>query len=90
LHAEEHEMEDRGIAGDTAPRPFRYRNLGAMATVSRFRALAVIGDLRIRAERTQEARQPQADRCDQHQRTIPISIATVLIATRCRRMEKLA
>jgi NADH dehydrogenase len=37
----------RRIEGDTARRPFRYRNLGAMATVSRFRALGVIGRLRV-------------------------------------------
>ena len=37
----------RRIAGDTARRPFRYRDLGTMATISRFRALAVIGRLRV-------------------------------------------
>ena len=29
------------------PRPFRYRNLGTMATISRFRAVAGIGPIRI-------------------------------------------
>jgi NADH dehydrogenase len=37
----------RRIGGDTTRRPFRYRDLGAMATVSRFRALAVIGRMRV-------------------------------------------
>ena len=37
----------RRIAGDTTPRPFRYRNLGAIATISVFRALASIGGLRV-------------------------------------------
>jgi NADH:ubiquinone reductase (H+-translocating) len=36
----------RRIAGDTTPRPFRYRDLGTMATISRFRAIAVRGRLR--------------------------------------------
>jgi NADH dehydrogenase len=36
----------RRIAGDTARRPFRYRDLGTMATISRFRAIAVRGRLR--------------------------------------------
>jgi NADH:quinone reductase (non-electrogenic) len=31
----------RRIAGDTTRRPFRYRDLGTMATISRFRAIAV-------------------------------------------------
>ena len=35
------------IAGDPAHRPFRYRDRGSMATVSRFRALAVIGRMRV-------------------------------------------
>jgi NADH:ubiquinone reductase (H+-translocating) len=29
------------------PRPFRYRDLGTMATISRFRAVAGIGPIRI-------------------------------------------
>jgi len=33
----------RRVGGDTARRPFRYRDLGTMATISRFRALAVAG-----------------------------------------------
>ena len=33
----------RRLAGDTARRPFRYRDFGTMATISRFRALAAIG-----------------------------------------------
>ena len=36
----------RRIAGDATPRPFRYRDLGTMATISRFRAVAVRGRLR--------------------------------------------
>ena len=36
----------RRIAGDTTRRPFRYRDLGTMATISRFRAIAVRGRLR--------------------------------------------
>jgi NADH:ubiquinone reductase (H+-translocating) len=36
----------RRIAGDTTRRPFRYRDLGMMATISRFRAIAVRGRLR--------------------------------------------
>jgi len=36
----------RRIAGDTTRRPFRYRDLGTMATISRFRAIAVCGRLR--------------------------------------------
>ena len=36
----------RRIAGDHMPRPFRYRDLGSMATISLFRALAAIGPLR--------------------------------------------
>ncbi len=35
----------RRIAGDTTPRPFRYRDRGTMATISRFRAIAVCGRL---------------------------------------------
>jgi NADH dehydrogenase len=37
----------RRIGGDTDRRPFRYRDRGSMATVSRFRALAVIGGMRV-------------------------------------------
>ena len=37
----------RRLAGDTTRRPFRYRNLGTMATISRFRAVASIGRLRL-------------------------------------------
>jgi NADH dehydrogenase len=36
----------RRIAGDTTRRPFRYRDRGTLATISRFRALAVVGHLR--------------------------------------------
>jgi NADH dehydrogenase len=36
----------RRLAGDTAQRPFRYRDLGTMATISRFRALAAVGRVR--------------------------------------------
>ena len=35
------------LAGDTSRRPFRYRNFGSMATISRFRALAAIDRLRL-------------------------------------------
>ncbi len=37
----------RRLAGDDTSRPFRYRDLGSMATVSRFRAVAMLGPLRI-------------------------------------------
>jgi NADH dehydrogenase len=37
----------RRLDGDTAERPFRYRDLGTMATVSRFQAIASIGRVRI-------------------------------------------
>ena len=37
----------RKLAGDTAPRPFRYRDFGTMATISRFRAVAAMGRLHI-------------------------------------------
>ena len=37
----------RRVAGDTARRPFRYRDLGTMATISRFRALAVAGRIEV-------------------------------------------
>ena len=36
----------RRIAGDATRRPFRYRDRGTMATISRFRAIAVLGRLR--------------------------------------------
>ena len=36
----------RGLRGDTAERPFRYRDLGTMATISRFQAIASIGRVR--------------------------------------------
>jgi NADH:quinone reductase (non-electrogenic) len=32
--------------GDTVPRPFRYRDLGTMATISRFRAVVTVGRVR--------------------------------------------
>jgi NADH dehydrogenase len=35
----------RRLAGDTTRRPFRYRDRGTLATISRFRALAVVGRL---------------------------------------------
>jgi NADH:quinone reductase (non-electrogenic) len=35
------------LAGDTTRRPFRYRDFGTMATVSRLRAIAVFGKVRI-------------------------------------------
>ena len=37
----------RRLEGDTTRRPFRYRNFGTMATISRFRALAAIGRVRL-------------------------------------------
>jgi NADH dehydrogenase len=37
----------RRALGDTEPQPFRYRDLGSLATISRFRAVAKIGPLRI-------------------------------------------
>ena len=37
----------RRLVGDTLLRPFRYRNYGSMATISRFRALAAIGGVRV-------------------------------------------
>ena len=37
----------RRVAGDTARRPFRYRDLGTMATISRFRALAAVGRIEV-------------------------------------------
>jgi len=36
----------RRLAGDTTDRPFRYRDRGTMATISRFRAIASIGRVR--------------------------------------------
>ena len=37
----------RRLEGDTARRPFRYRDFGSMATISRFRAVATIGRARL-------------------------------------------
>ena len=37
----------RRLAGDKTRRPLRYRNFGAMATISRFRAVAEIGPMRL-------------------------------------------
>ena len=37
----------RRLAGDTTRRPFRYRDLGTMATISRLRAIGVLGKLRV-------------------------------------------
>ncbi|HKP88405.1 MAG TPA: NAD(P)/FAD-dependent oxidoreductase [Thermoleophilaceae bacterium] len=37
----------RRLAGDTAQRPFHYRDLGTMATIGRFRAVASIGRFRV-------------------------------------------
>jgi NADH dehydrogenase len=37
----------RRVAGDTARRPFRYRDLGTMATIARFRALATVGRIHV-------------------------------------------
>jgi NADH:quinone reductase (non-electrogenic) len=37
----------RRLGGDTAQRRFRYRDLGTMATIARFRAVAYIGRVRI-------------------------------------------
>jgi NADH dehydrogenase len=37
----------RRLDGDTADRPFRYRDLGTMATIARFRAVVYIGRLRL-------------------------------------------
>lgn len=37
----------RRIAGDRAERPFRYRDRGTLATISRLRAIAAIGGLRV-------------------------------------------
>jgi len=35
------------LDGDTARRPFQYRDFGSMATISRFRAVAAIGRARL-------------------------------------------
>jgi NADH dehydrogenase len=37
----------RRLKGDTAQRPFRYRDLGTMATISRFRAVVSVGRVRV-------------------------------------------
>jgi NADH dehydrogenase len=37
----------RRLNGDDEPRPFRYRDLGTMATISRFRAVVSVGRIRI-------------------------------------------
>ena len=37
----------RRLSGDTTERPFRYRDLGTMATVSRFQAIATIGRVQV-------------------------------------------
>jgi NADH:quinone reductase (non-electrogenic) len=37
----------RRLDGDAAKRPFRYRDMGTMATISRFEAIAHIGCLRV-------------------------------------------
>jgi NADH dehydrogenase len=37
----------RRLRGDERPRPFHYHDLGTMATISRFRAIATIGPLRL-------------------------------------------
>src|SRR4051794_12700962 len=37
----------RRISGDTTQRPFRYRDRGTLATISRLRAIAAIGPLRV-------------------------------------------
>jgi NADH dehydrogenase len=37
----------RRLGGDAAERPFRYRDLGTMATIARFRAVVYIGRLRV-------------------------------------------
>ena len=36
----------RRLRGDTGERPFRYRDLGTMATIARFRAVVSVGRLR--------------------------------------------
>jgi NADH dehydrogenase len=37
----------RRLDGDTGERPFHYRDLGTMATIARFRAVAYIGRVRV-------------------------------------------
>jgi len=37
----------RRLSGDTIRRPFRYRDLGMLATVSRFRGIGVLGHVRV-------------------------------------------
>jgi NADH dehydrogenase len=37
----------RRLKGDTDERPFRYRDLGTMATISRFRAVVTVGRIRV-------------------------------------------
>jgi NADH:ubiquinone reductase (H+-translocating) len=37
----------RRLSGDSSARPFRYRDLGTMATIARFRAVAYVGPVRI-------------------------------------------
>jgi len=37
----------RRVGGDTSQRPFRYRDLGTMATIARFRAVVSIGRVRV-------------------------------------------
>jgi NADH dehydrogenase len=37
----------RRLDGDTHARPFRYRDLGTMATIARFRAVVSIGRVRV-------------------------------------------
>jgi NADH dehydrogenase len=37
----------RRLDGDTAPRPFHYRNRGKLATISRFEAVGTVGRLRV-------------------------------------------
>ncbi|WP_433161034.1 NAD(P)/FAD-dependent oxidoreductase [Kribbella sp. CA-247076] len=38
---------ERRLAGDTSAHPFRYRDLGTMATIARFRAVVFIGRVRV-------------------------------------------
>ena len=38
---------ERRLRGDTRPEPFRYRDKGSMATISRFSAVATIGPVRV-------------------------------------------
>ena len=37
----------RRLGGDTTERPFRYRDLGTMATISRFNAIASVGRIKV-------------------------------------------